>query len=109
MPGLKRSWKLTAATRPRSPQQARIRFAPARSGPIGFCISTADAARQLLEDADDLIAGDGDVEDRAGPRAAASTQSRDTTVPMANSRAVARACSGSMSNDARDGVGRGAR
>ena len=64
MPGLKRSWKLTAAIELPLGAARENPLAPARSWPIGFCISTAAPLRQLLEDAENLIAGDGDVEHR---------------------------------------------
>ena len=65
--GEKRSWKLTAALRPRSRQSARMAVASSRSRPIGFCSSTAAPSRQRL-----AARRDG----RPGGRARSKTASR---------------------------------
>ena len=97
MPGLKRSWKLTAADElalvaagEDAPRRVEVR-------PHRLLHQHRGAARQLLEDADDLIAGDGDVEDGAGVAPAASASDGEDRVDRELARPSRARCSGSMS------------
>ena len=54
------------------------RAPPARSSPIGFWISTGSAARQPAQDAENLVAGHGEVEHRVRATAAASASVEKT-------------------------------
>ena len=98
MLGLKRSWKLTAAARLPLAAASQDARASSRSSPIGFWISTAAPAGRRCEDAEDLIAGHGDVEHRAADGATASPSDAKTVAIAELPRPWRCAASRRMSN-----------